>query len=123
MAVPAHDERDFEFAVKFQLPIVQVVSSDGKPETLKEAFVGDGIAVNSGEFSGLSTTEFKKKITEWLVKKGVGRAAVNYKLRDWIFSRQRYWGEPIPLVHCPTCGTVAVPYSELPLTLRAHRHR
>ncbi|HOV14137.1 MAG TPA: leucine--tRNA ligase, partial [Spirochaetota bacterium] len=100
MAVPAHDERDFEFATKFNLPIIQVVSRDSKPMELKEAFTDDGIAINSGEFSGLKTDEFKKKITEHLEKSGKGVRKINYKLRDWIFSRQRYWGEPIPIVHC-----------------------
>jgi leucyl-tRNA synthetase len=117
MAVPAHDERDFEFATKFGLPIVQVVSKDGSLYKLTEAEVLDGIAVNSGEFDGLPTVEFKKRIVEWLEARGIGKRAVNYKLRDWIFSRQRYWGEPIPIVHCPACGPVAVPYDELPLRL------
>ena len=117
MAVPGHDERDFEFARKFDLPIVQVVSRDGTTYPLERAEPVDGIAVNSGEFNGLATAEFKKRIVEWLEKKGIGRSAVNFKLRDWIFSRQRYWGEPIPLVHCPRDGTVAVPYDQLPLKL------
>ncbi len=117
MAVPGHDERDFEFAVKFDLPIVQVVSRDGSTYPLKAAEPMEGIAVNSGEFNGLATAEFKKRIVQWLEKKGIGRSAVNYKLRDWIFSRQRYWGEPIPLIHCPKDGTVAVPYDQLPLKL------
>jgi len=133
MAVPAHDERDFEFAKKFALPIIRVVARDkkdaggaaedkknaagGREQELSEAFVGDGIAVNSGEFTGLSTPEFKKKITAWLEKQGRGKFAVNYKLRDWLFSRQRYWGEPIPLLHCEKCGITAVPYEELPLEL------
>ncbi|MGA2640161.1 MAG: leucine--tRNA ligase [Spirochaetia bacterium] len=117
MAVPAHDERDFAFAKKFALPIVQVVSKDGSLHDLAEADPTDGIAVNSGEFDGLSTAEFKKRIIDWLEKKGIGTRAVNYKLRDWLFSRQRYWGEPIPLVHCPKDGTVAVPYDQLPLRL------
>jgi len=117
MAVPAHDERDFAFAKKFGLEIVQVVSRDGSIAELAEADPTDGIAVNSGEFNGLPTAEFKKRIVEWLEKKGIGSRAVNYKLRDWIFSRQRYWGEPIPLVHCPKDGTVAVPYDRLPLKL------
>lgn len=121
MAVPAHDERDFEFAMKFDLPIVEVVSptkggrAGGK--RLEAAFVADGYAVNSGEFDGLPTAEFKSRIIDWLEKKQIGKRAVNYKLRDWIFSRQRYWGEPIPLVHCPKDGVVAVPYEELPLRL------
>ncbi len=117
MAVPAHDERDFEFAKQYNLPIIQVVSKDGTLYQLKKAYVEDGIAVNSGEFSGLATLEFKKKITQWLEKKGLGNFTVNYKLRDWIFSRQRYWGEPIPLLHCEKCGIVPVPYEELPLEL------
>jgi leucyl-tRNA synthetase len=117
MAVPAHDERDFEFARKFALPIVQVVSKDGTLHEMTAADAEAGIAVNSGEFDGLPTAEFKKKIVEWLEKKGIGKRAVNYKLRDWIFSRQRYWGEPIPLVHCPADGIVAVPYDKLPLEL------
>lgn len=117
MAVPAHDQRDFEFAVEFNLPIVRVVSIDGEPVELKEATTGEGIAVNSGQFNGLTTAEFKFKMIEWLKENNLGRSAVNYKLRDWIFSRQRYWGEPIPLVHCSSCGTVPVPYEELPLLL------
>ncbi len=117
MAVPGHDERDFEFAKKFDLPIVQVVSKDGSRYELAAAEPEEGVAVNSGEFDGLPTAEFKKKITAWLEKRGIGRKAVNFKLRDWIFSRQRYWGEPIPLVHCPTCGVVPVPYDQLPLRL------
>jgi len=117
MAVPAHDQRDFEFAVKFDLPIVQVVSRDGSTYPLQAAEVEDGIAVNSGAFDGLTTPEFKKKIVAWLEERGLGRETVNYKLRDWVFSRQRYWGEPIPLVHCEACGTVPVPYDQLPLLL------
>ena len=117
MAVPGHDERDFEFAKKFELPIVQVVSQDGETCELEEAFVENGVAVNSGQFDGLETPEFKKRITKWLDEKGLGKHAVNYKLRDWIFSRQRYWGEPIPLVHCNECGTVPLPYDQLPLEL------
>ncbi len=117
MAVPGHDERDFEFAKKYDLPIVQVVSKDGSLYELTEAYVDDGVAVNSGEYDGLTTAEFKEKIVVRLEEKGFGERAVNYKLRDWIFSRQRYWGEPIPLVHCPTCGIVAVPYDQLPLLL------
>ncbi len=117
MAVPAHDERDFEFAKKFNLPIIQVVSRDGSLYPLEAAEPADGVAVNSGEFTGLPTDQVKKKIIAWLTEKGIGTSAVNYKIRDWIFSRQRYWGEPIPLVHCPKDGTVAVPYDELPLKL------
>ena len=116
MAVPAHDDRDHEFAVKFGLKIIEVLRApaDWKGEG---AFCGDGTAVNSGIIDGLPTPEAKKKITAWLGEKGIGRAKVNFKLRDWVFSRQRYWGEPIPLVHCPKCGTVPVPENELPVLL------
>jgi leucyl-tRNA synthetase len=117
MAVPGHDERDFEFAKKFNLPIIQVVSKDGTTYELTEAEPEPGIAVNSGEFDGTPTEEFKKEIIALLEEKGAGEKAINYKLRDWIFSRQRYWGEPIPVIHCPSCGVVAVPYEELPLKL------
>ncbi len=117
MAVPAHDTRDFEFAKKFDLPIVQVVSKTGEKYELSEAETEDGIAVNSGEFDGLTTIVFKSKITEWLEKKGLGKKTTNYKLRDWVFSRQRYWGEPFPIVHCEKCGIVPLPESELPLKL------
>ncbi len=117
MAVPAHDERDFDFAKTFNLPILPVVSREGSTAELSSAYPGDGIAVNSGSFNGLTTPEFKEKIVEWLEERGLGRKAINYKLRDWIFSRQRYWGEPIPLIHCPHCGTVPVPYQELPVLL------
>jgi leucyl-tRNA synthetase len=117
MAVPGHDQRDFEFAEKFGLPIIQVVSKDGSLYELEEADPEPGIAVNSGPFDGLTTEEFKKAIVDRLEERNIGERAVNYKLRDWIFSRQRYWGEPIPLIHCPQCGTVAVPYEELPVTL------
>lgn len=113
MAVPAHDERDHEFAEKFGIEIIQVVKHD----TDEKCFTGDGVAMNSGEWDGTPTQEFKQKITEWLEENSLGKKAVNYKLRDWLFSRQRYWGEPFPLVHCEKCGIVAVPESELPLTL------
>ncbi len=119
MAVPGHDTRDFEFATKFGLPIVQVVQPpEGKDW---HGFVDDGVSVNSGNanisITGLPTPEAKRKITVWLEAKGFGKKAVNYKLRDWLFSRQRYWGEPIPIVHCAKCGTVPLPESELPLLL------
>ncbi|RPJ07304.1 MAG: leucine--tRNA ligase, partial [Spirochaetaceae bacterium] len=117
MAVPGHDERDFAFAKKFNIPVIQVVSRDGTFHELAEAFTEEGVAVNSCEFDGLPTLLFKEKITEWLSKNGKGRKAVNYKLRDWIFSRQRYWGEPMPLVHCDKCGIIAIPHDKLPLAL------
>ncbi|MFH2114460.1 MAG: leucine--tRNA ligase [Spirochaetota bacterium] len=124
MAVPAHDERDWEFAKKFDLPIIQVVAREGSDEARlgacgdpEECFAGEGIAINSGNWNGIPTGDFKKGITAWLQERGAGKLAINYKLRDWLFSRQRYWGEPIPLVHCEKCGIVALPESELPLTL------
>ena len=120
MAVPAHDTRDFEFARKFDLPIIQVVQPPD-PGTDWQGFVGDGVSVNSSgpdvSITGLPTAEAKNKITAWLARQGVGNKAVNYKLRDWLFSRQRYWGEPIPVVHCETCGVVPLPETALPLIL------
>ncbi len=115
MAVPAHDTRDFEFAKKFGLEIRTVVQP---PEDIDpHGFTGDGLSVNSGLITGLPTPEAKKKITAWLEEKKLGKATVQYKLRDWLFSRQRYWGEPIPIVHCEKHGAVAVPENELPLEL------
>ncbi|MFW6207912.1 MAG: leucine--tRNA ligase [Spirochaetota bacterium] len=114
MAVPAHDERDWEFAKKFDLPIIEVLQGG---DVDKEAFVGDGLHVNSDFLDGLNKQDAIEKITTWLEEKGLGKRAVNYKLRDWIFSRQRYWGEPIPIVHCEKCGPVPLPEDELPLTL------
>ncbi len=115
MAVPAHDERDYEFAKKFSLAIIQVVQAEG--DLSLAAIEAEGVAMNSGEFDGLKTADFFEKIIEWLEKNKSGQKAINYKLRDWVFSRQRYWGEPIPLVHCEKCGVVAVPENELPVTL------
>lgn len=118
MAVPGGDERDFEFAKKFDLPIVQVVSKDGKQaEDLEKPFTDHGIVINSGEFNGLNSKAFQEVIIEKLEKDGKGKGATNYKLRDWIFSRQRYWGEPIPIVHCESCGIVPLPEDQLPLVL------
>ena len=116
MAVPAHDTRDWEFAKKFDLPIIEVVKGG---DVEKEAFTdcATGIMVNSGFLDGLSVEEAKKAIIEYLTKEGIGEQKVNYKLRDWVFSRQRYWGEPIPIVHCPHCGQVAVPEEQLPIRL------
>ncbi|HUY70855.1 MAG TPA: leucine--tRNA ligase [Gaiellaceae bacterium] len=119
MAVPAHDERDFEFAEKFGLPIMQVVApADGEAEAgLYVAHSDEEILVNSGPFTGLSSPEAKKAIVESLAGRGLGHAAVNYRLRDWLLSRQRYWGCPIPIIHCEACGIVPVPESELPVLL------
>lgn len=118
MAVPAHDQRDFEFAKKFNIPIIQVIKEENSKECeLTEAYTGDGIIINSGEWNGLKAFEAKKMAPEWLEKKGLGKKTVNYKLRDWVFSRQRYWGEPIPIIHCPKCGAVAVPEDQLPVEL------
>jgi leucyl-tRNA synthetase len=124
MAVPAHDERDFEFATKFSLSIIPVVEPpDSEQAELvrqsKLCFVGDGRAINSGQFDGLSTAEFKEKITEWLEQRGQGKKAVNYKLRDWLFSRQRYWGEPFPILHTEDGRIVALSEEDLPLELPA----
>ena len=117
MAVPAHDTRDWEFAKKFNLPIVEVVA--GGEDVQKEAFsdCATGTLVNSDFLNGLSVEDAKVKIQEWLTDKGIGKVKTNYKLRDWVFSRQRYWGEPIPVVYCEKCGYVPLPESELPLVL------
>ena len=117
MAVPAHDTRDYEFAQAFDLPIVQVVAPPEDSDEDWRGFTGEGTAVNSGEYDGLATAEFKKTITADLHEKGLAREAVNYKLRDWLFSRQRYWGEPFPIVHCESCGPVGLPEDQLPLLL------
>lgn len=117
MCVPAHDDRDFEFAKKFNIPIIQVISKDGKESELTEPYTESGIVLNSGEWSGKNSAELKKEAPEIIEKMGIGRKTTNYKLRDWVFSRQRYWGEPIPIVHCPHCGCVPVPEEELPLLL------
>lgn len=117
MCVPAHDERDFSFAKTFDLPIIQVIAKDGIEVELEEAYTDVGVMINSGEFSGMPSDETKEKVGDYLEEKGIGTKTVNYKLRDWVFSRQRYWGEPIPVVHCPYCGIVPVPEEELPVVL------
>ena len=126
MAVPAHDERDFEFAKTFNLPIIPVVKPAAEAMAAPDieqvmqgraCFIGDGQAVNSGEFDGLSTEQFKERITAWLEEHKLGSAAINYKLRDWLFSRQRYWGEPFPVVHLADGSTVAIDEKDLPVSL------
>ncbi len=131
MAVPAHDERDWKFAKKYKLPIKMVICPNPTPEqvrygasypapkcpVLENAFTEDGNLVNSGEFSGLTSEEAREKMTEWLEKNKLGSRKINYKLRDWLVSRQRYWGAPIPIVYCEKCGEVAVPEKDLPIKL------
>ena len=126
MAVPAHDERDFEFANKYKLRIKEAVrpviededdDSESEDEDFDDIFVEDGELIDSGEFTGLQSMEARGRLADWLVKKGYGRKTVNYRLRDWGVSRQRYWGAPIPIIHCDTCGEVPVPESALPVLL------
>ncbi|MCD8019467.1 MAG: leucine--tRNA ligase [Clostridiales bacterium] len=119
MCVPAHDDRDFEFAKKFDIPIVQVIAKDGvEIENMTEAYTAaSGTMINSGEWNGMESAVLKQEAPLIIEEKGFGKKTVNYKLRDWVFSRQRYWGEPIPIVHCPKCGAVPVPEEELPLLL------
>ncbi len=120
MAVPAHDERDWEFAKKFNLPIIQVVAKNGEEVDVNEAAFTDvatGVLINSDFLNGLEVKDAKEKMISFLEEKGIGEAKTNYKLRDWVFSRQRYWGEPIPIVHCDKCGFVPIDESELPLLL------
>ena len=120
MGVPAHDTRDFKFATEKQLPIKVVIvpenSEDNNP-TLTEAYTEPGIMVNSGDFDGMQSTEGKTAIIDYAEKQGYGKARIQYRLRDWLISRQRYWGCPIPVVHCPNCGTVPVPDADLPVKL------
>ena len=120
MAVPAHDERDFEFATKFGLDIIPVVDP-GNPDidvnNLKEAFVAEGTMINSGKFNGMNNREAIKKVIEWVEEEGIGKATVNYRLRDWLISRQRYWGTPIPMIHCEHCGWVPEKEENLPVLL------
>src|SRR3989338_359978 len=120
MAVPAHDERDFEFTKKHNLPVKMVVCPNyPKPicPVLENAYTGEGHLVGSGEFSGMKSSDAKEKMTKWLEEKKLGEKKINYKLKDWVFSRQRYWGEPIPLIHCENCGVVAVLEKDLPVKL------
>ena len=119
MCVPAHDDRDFEFAKKFGLPIIQVIAKDGiEIEDMTEAYTeASGTMINSGDWNGMESSVLKKEAPHMIEEKGFGHKMVNYKLRDWVFSRQRYWGEPIPIIHCPKCGCVPVPEEELPLRL------
>ena len=119
MCVPAHDDRDFAFAKKFDLPIIQVIAKDGKEiENMTEAYTeASGTMINSGDWNGMESSVLKKEAPEMIEKMGYGKKTVNYKLRDWVFSRQRYWGEPIPIIHCPDCGAVPVPEDQLPVLL------
>ena len=120
MAVPAHDQRDLEFARKYNLPVRVVVQPDGEKldaSTMTEAFDGDGTVVNSGQFDGLTTQEAKEKMADFIEAQGLGKRKVNFRLRDWLISRQRYWGAPIPIVYCETCGVVPVPEEDLPVYL------
>ena len=119
MCVPAHDDRDFEFAKKFHIPIIQVIAKDGKEiENMTEAYTeASGTMINSGDWNGMESSVLKQEAPAMIEKMGYGKKTTNYKLRDWVFSRQRYWGEPIPIVHCPDCGPVPVPEEELPLLL------
>ena len=123
MAVPAHDERDFAFAQKFELPIPVVIEAqewvdDGRPLPLPKAYPGEGKMINSGDFNGTDAPDpAKNKVTEWLAQQGRGKAVINYRLHDWLISRQRYWGTPIPIVYCEECGAVPLPYEDLPVLL------
>ncbi|MCP4403791.1 MAG: leucine--tRNA ligase, partial [bacterium] len=121
MAVPTHDQRDFEFAQKYDIPLRVVIQPpDEEPlsaDAMTAAYVDDGVLVNSGPFNGMNNREAIQKITEYLVEQGTGKSTVNYRLRDWGISRQRYWGNPVPMIHCEDCGTVPVPYEDLPVVL------
>ena len=119
MCVPAHDDRDFEFAKKFDIPIIQVIAKDGKEiENMTEAYTeASGIMINSGDWNGMESAVLKEEAPDMIEKWGFGKKTTNYKLRDWVFSRQRYWGEPIPIIHCEKCGVVPVPEEDLPVLL------
>jgi len=116
MAVPAHDQRDWEFAKKFNIPIIEVIS--GKNLDIEnKAYEEEGIMVNSQQFNGIKSSEALKTVIKWIEKEGFGKETINYKFRDWLISRQRYWGTPIPMIHCPNCSTIAVPIEDLPVKL------
>ena len=117
MAVPTHDQRDFLFAKEHNLAMRIVIKGPDSLEAMNEAYEGDGIQVNSGEFDGLSNTQAKIKIAQWMEKKGIGKIETHWRLRDWLISRQRYWGTPIPMIYCTKCGVVPVPYEDLPVEL------
>jgi len=120
MAVPTHDQRDFEFAKKYGIPMIVVIQPPGEkldPATMTEAYTGDGVMVNSGPFDGMDNRQAMEAITDYLQQKGIGRRAVNYRLRDWGISRQRYWGAPIPIIYCDRCGVQPVPEEDLPVVL------
>ena len=119
MAVPAHDERDYEFAEKYELPIIKVIdpTEDIDDDDLIDFYDGEGTLINSGDFNGVSTSDAREQIVAWLEERGIGRSKVTYKMRDWLISRQRYWGAPIPIIHCPHCGEVLVPEEDLPVKL------
>ena len=119
MAVPAHDERDYEFAGKYKLPVVKVIdpTEDIDDDDLIDFYDGEGTLINSGDFNGISTSDAREQIVAWLEERGIGRSKVTYKMRDWLISRQRYWGAPIPIIHCPHCGEVLVPEEDLPVKL------
>jgi len=119
MAVPAHDERDYEFAGKYKLPVVKVIdpTEDIDDDDLIDFYDGEGTLINSGDFNGVSTSDAREQIVAWLEERGIGRSKVTYKMRDWLISRQRYWGAPIPIIHCPHCGEVPVPEEDLPVKL------
>ncbi|MEA4923733.1 MAG: leucine--tRNA ligase [Syntrophomonadaceae bacterium] len=120
MAVPAHDERDFEFARKYNLPVKVVIKAEESPadgDTMQEAYTGDGVMVNSPGYEGLSISEGQKQIIAYMKSRGIGHGTINFRLRDWLISRQRYWGAPIPMVYCDDCGLVPVPYEQLPVLL------